>query len=306
VIPLNLTGTQAAATVGKADFSTYIGQIPTRYKDHFLLHHRDQVRVNPFMGTNFLFLNMNVAPFNDVRVRRAINFALDRSAIVKSEGGSIAGNPTCQVLPPGMPGYRPYCPYTRNPGVPSRWHGPDVAKAKRLVAASGTKGTNVTVWSTVGPQPEQRATVATLKRLGYRASLRLLAASTYYTYTNDSRNRAQIISGGWSTDYPTANDFLGKLTCGYFIPGDGLNTTNASEHCDRAFDAQVGRAASLETRAPQTAHALWAQLDRHITDLAIWLPTITPNAIDLVSRRVANHYSYHPVWGVLLDQLRVD
>ena len=145
---------------------------------------------------------------------------------------------------------------------------------------------------------------AALDQLGYRASLRLLPANTYFTYTNDSRNHAQVIDSGWSTDYPSADDFIGKLTCNYFVPRDGPHTTDGSESCDPVFDKQVARAASLQATEPQADNALWARLDRELTDLAIWLPTVTPNEVDLVSRRAGN-YQYNPIWGTLLDHFWV-
>ena len=69
----------------------------------------------------------------------------------------------------------------------------------------------VTVWD-VSPSPEgaikeAAETVRALRQLGYRASLRLLPPSTYFAYTNDSRNHAQVIDGGWSADYASADDF---------------------------------------------------------------------------------------------------
>jgi hypothetical protein len=146
------------------------------------------------------------------------------------------------------------------------------------VAASGTAGMPVTVWDTIAPPGsvnETRVTVAMLRQLGYRASLRLLPESTYFTYTNDSRNRAQVVDGGWSADYASADTFIGKLACSYFAPGDGQATTDASEFCDR-----------------------------QLTDQAVFLPTVTPNEVDLLSRRAGN-YEYNPVWGVLVDQLWV-
>jgi peptide/nickel transport system substrate-binding protein len=62
---------------------------------------------------------------------------------------------------------------------------------------------------------------------------------------------------------------------------------------------------SLQATDPPLADALWARLDRELTNLAIWIPTVTPNEIDLISSRVGN-YQYNPVWGVLLDQFWVD
>lgn len=88
------------------------------------------------------------------------------------------------------------------------------------------------------------------------------------------------------------------------VPRNGPATTDASEFCDPAFDKPAARAAVLQTTDPLAAAALWARLDRRLTDLAIWLPTVTPNETDLVSRRIGN-YQYNPVWGALIDQLQI-
>jgi ABC-type transport system substrate-binding protein/DNA-binding SARP family transcriptional activator len=309
LLRLDLDGSRSASAVatGAADFMANLGQIPDRYAAYFLRHHRRQVRVDPLMETSFMFLNTRAAPFNDIRVRRALNLALDRSRIVNSYGGTSAAQPTCQILPPGIPGYRPYCPYTSEPSADGRWQTPNMTEARRLVAASGTKAMKVTVWNTPGPPgtiAETKDAVTVLDQLGYRATLRLLPDTTYFTYTNDSRNHAQVIDGGWSADYGDADDFIGKLTCRYFIPRDGLDTADASEFCDPSLDNQVARANALQTTDPSAANGLWAQLDDKLTNLAIWVPTVTPNEIDLISRRVG-HYQYNPVWGVLLDQLWV-
>ena len=92
----------------------------------------------------------------------------------------------------------------------------------------------VTVWNGSGPQTNDETgdTVTTLTQLWHLASLRLLPDSTYFTYRNDSRNQAQVFDGGWNADYASASDFIGKLTCSYFIPRDGLNTTDANQFCD--------------------------------------------------------------------------
>jgi ABC-type transport system substrate-binding protein/DNA-binding SARP family transcriptional activator/DNA-binding beta-propeller fold protein YncE len=264
-----------------------------------------RTRSNPVMSTGGFFLNVGTPPFDDVRARRAINFALDRSRAVAQWGGPRAATPTCQILPPGMPGYRQYCPYTARPG--GEYRGPDLARARRLVAASGTLGQTVTVWATGVPgdrSPGARDVVRTLRRIGYRAALRLLPDSTFNAYTNDSRNHAQVIEGGWTADYPSSNNFLGKLTCAYVVPGDATPTTNASGYCNPAFDRGVRRALFLQASDPAAADAAWSRLDRRLTDEAIWIPTVTPRQVDVLSTRV-RHYRYHPVWGALLDQLSV-
>jgi peptide/nickel transport system substrate-binding protein len=59
---------------------------------------------------NYMFLNVLRPPFDDEGVRQALNFATDRARIVELEGGHDLAIPTCQILPSGFPGYRPYCP----------------------------------------------------------------------------------------------------------------------------------------------------------------------------------------------------
>jgi len=103
------------------------------------------VHLEPSLITYF-FLNTRAPPFDDLRVRHALNLAVDRGAAVKLLGGRRLAVPACQLLPPGMPGYRPYCPYTVHPNPAGTWIAPDLARARALVRASGTKGMRVTVW----------------------------------------------------------------------------------------------------------------------------------------------------------------
>jgi ABC-type transport system substrate-binding protein/DNA-binding SARP family transcriptional activator len=289
---------------GEGDFMWNIGPLPRAQAQYFGLLHPGQVRVNPYLATNFFFLNVHAPPFDDLRVRQALNLALDRGSIVRADGGEVAGRPACQLLPPTLSGYQPYCPYTIEPTADGRWRGPDLARARDLVKESGTRGMPVDVWDAAPAGPEDQAVLAALRQLGYHATFHVLRGTRFFTYGGDSRNKAQITGGGWTADYPTADDFIGKLTCSYFVPGNGRATTDWSELCDPRLDKVVARAASLQISDPAAANRLWAQLDHELTDRAVWLPTITPNETDLVSSRVGN-YQYNPVWGPLIDQLWV-
>ncbi len=309
-IPLGLSPAQADTAIagGQVDFDPNLGRLPGRDAGDLLVNRRVQVHIHPALVTSFLFLNTKAPPFTQVGVRRALNLAYDRSDAVDGWGGTLAAKPACQLLPPAIPGYRRHCPDTSHPSADGRWKGTDLAQAKRLVAASGTRGMRVVVWNDnpapTGSIEESRLAVAALRRLGYRASLRLLPESTYFTYTGDSRNRAQVIDGGFSADYASANDFLGKFTCGQFVARHGLDTTDDSEFCNARFDRQVQSAALLQATQPGAAERSWSRLDRRLTDLAILVPTVTPNAVDVVSRHIHN-YQYNPVWGALLDQLSI-
>ena len=80
-----------------------------------------RVSVGPVLATRFMFLNVREPPFDDLRVRRAVNFATDRARMVELSNGPSAAEPSCQMVPPSIPGAAPYCPYTvrlprREPG----------------------------------------------------------------------------------------------------------------------------------------------------------------------------------------------
>ena len=94
---------------------------------------------------NWLILNTRVAPFNDLRVRQALSYAIDRGKITRLL--QTGGQPTCQMLTPFILGYRPYCPYTLNPNPSGSWTAPNLAKARRLIAATHTRGTPITIWN---------------------------------------------------------------------------------------------------------------------------------------------------------------
>lgn len=258
-----------------------VRSLPTRYAS--------QVHLNPTRSTDYVFLNTTTPPFTDVRVRRAVNLAVDRRAVARAG----QAHPTCQVLPPDFLGYRPYCPFHESAGG-------DLAAARRLVAASGTRGAAVTVWSP-GEDPAQqrtRAVASALRRLGYRVRTHVVHPfPRYLGAVSNPRSRAQAGFYAWSADYPAPSSFIGpQLTC--------AAPANVAHFCDRALDGRIGRAATLQSTDPQAAGALWAGIDRRITDLAPWVPFSNLTDLDFVSRRVGN-YQYNPEWGILFDQLWV-
>ena len=161
--------------------------------------------------------------------------------MIALNGGPLTVQPTCQILPPAMPGYRPYCPYTILPDPGGAWTAPNLALAERLVRASGTRGDRVTVLDsregTSFPSPATgRYVVSVLDQLGYRASLRTIGPETYFSVLGNSRDRPQIGFFSWYQDYPAPSDFIDPLfTCGSFLPGNpnNLNECGVLRSADR-------------------------------------------------------------------------
>jgi peptide/nickel transport system substrate-binding protein len=246
--------------------------------------------------TDFFQFNVTRPPFDDVRVRRAFNLAIDRREIVRLYGGPDFAVATCQVLPPGLVGYRPYCPYTREPGRGGRWNGPEVARARRLVAAAGTRGTRVTVWGwtddpTISPKVVRYAASA-LRTLGYRTRVHLVP----HDGIDAPFEEIQVMPAAWGNDTPYGM-FATWFKC------DGPNVHGW--FCDRRVDAWLRRAQSLKATNPRAAAAIYARIDRRLVDRAAWVPMINELGLDFVSERVRN-YQFHPYWGLIADQLSLD
>jgi len=288
----------------KADvYSTIESQPPSPAKlEELKTRFAGQLHMNPLSATVGFFFGTRVPPFDNADARRAVNYAVDRAKAVELAGGDSDAQATCQILPPDFPGYHRYCPYTAQPNGNGTWSRPDLAKARELVAASGTKGTTVTVWTPGGPWGPYL--VKLLNSLGYRATVRTLGAD-FFSKASDSRTRMQIGFSYWADDYPAASDFLNTLlSCHAFRPDDPQNNNNLAEFCDPRIDRLIQRALNAQTSDAESANTLWAKVDRQVVNQAHGYPLTNPRVIDFVSRRVGN-YQYNPVWGILLDQLWV-
>jgi YVTN family beta-propeller protein len=290
---------------GSADWGLYTFPFspPGNRLEEIRTQHAGQVHVNPLPETELFALHTRVAPFDDIRVRRALNYAIDRNILVSLYGGSSLARPTCQVLPPGLPGYQPYCPYTLDPRPDGAYTGPRLALARRLVAASHTKGMRVRVLTDPGFAPA-RYIVSVLRAVGYRASLRVASGNRFNALSNNSRYQVQISRGGWAADYPAPSEFINLfLSCGAFRQASDANS-NSAQFCDQHIDHGIRQALRLQATNPQAANRIWASMDRRIADQAPWLPTVNLNAVDFLSKRTKG-YQFHPQWGILLDQLWV-
>jgi ABC-type transport system substrate-binding protein/DNA-binding SARP family transcriptional activator/streptogramin lyase len=279
--------------------------------DALARRYASQVHIDPAGATFSLVMNTRAAPFDRLAVRRALNFAIDRSRIARLTGSSLTAQPTCQVLAPTLPGYRPYCPYTLAPSAGGSWTAPDLARAERLVARSGTRGARVTLLLMPPlpglPTPQiGRYVVSVLNRLGYRASSKLItnAETSVAGDLSDSSKRPQIGWFPWFQDQPTPSNFIEPLlTCRSFVPRSP-NNSNVAEFCDRRIDAQVAHASALQARDPAAAGELWSRIDHELVDRAPWVPLYNPRTVTVLGPRVGN-YKYHPFWNLLLDQLWV-
>jgi peptide/nickel transport system substrate-binding protein len=302
------TSAQAAAVRrGEADLAVLVNAftflLPPKRIEALGLRSPGQLLSHPEPTFEYMFLNTRTPPFDDVRVRRALNYATDRARLVELAGGPEIATPTCQIVPKPFPGYETYCPYTAHRAPGAGWTAPDMERARRLVAESHTAGERIVVL-TVARKPEVgHYFTGLLDRLGYRASLRVLPffpegdPGTYGSAIR--RPHAQLAISGFLADYASPSTFIQTLfSCG---PGASPSPNNLSRYCDSALDQQVEHA--LDAQGAE-ANARWIAIDRRLTKLAPTVPLTNRRSVDFVSKRVGN-VQHHLQGYTLLDQMWV-
>ncbi|MDQ3992456.1 MAG: ABC transporter substrate-binding protein, partial [Actinomycetota bacterium] len=284
-----------AVAAGRADF---LSLFPADRLDEVRLRYAAQLRITPAPQTFLVYLNTTRPPFDKLAARRAFAYAFDRGRFVDAQGGPDLAAPTCQVLPPNFPAYRAFCPYTLSPNERGgSWTAPDVARARKLVAASRTKGAHVDVIGTSQPGPLAAFTdeiERTLQRLGYDVSVqRFRSPRAMFDAVHRGAARAEAVPYGWTIDYPAPASFMDVVSCEF-----------NRYSCDRRIDARIRAARARQAREPQQGNQAWELLDREIVERALVVPVANPKAIDFVSERLEN-YQRHPVFGLLLSQVWV-
>jgi YVTN family beta-propeller protein len=295
--PGNLASAVMTGTADMVDLS--LNGLPSH---DLAIRYPTRLYSSPKNATAYVFLNTRQPPFSNLRARQAVSYAIDRARMVQLGGdGPGESSVTCQVLPADFPGYRPYCPYTT--GVKDgTWHGPDMAKALRLVKASHTTNVPVTVWDYPGAEDAEGAYLVSLLRdLGYRATLHTVSAATFYSAVPDARRKIQIGLVGWGADFPAPSTFFLLLTCRSFYDNPA-STENYAGYCDPRVDKLAAQAQAEQLTDPAAARALWARVDRAVTDQAPWVPVLNNSETVFVSSRVGN-CQVHANYGPLLDQM---
>lgn len=248
-----------------------------------------QIHIDPLAAFWYAPMNTNIAPFDNVKARQALNYALDRDALVGLFGGEVLAQPTCQILPPDFPGHVDDCIYTAEPGP--EWVGPDMEKAKQLVEESGTKGQKVTVIAEDNATSRGIGTYiqSVLSELGYDASMKAVSPNIQFTYIQNTNNNVQISISQWYMDYPEASNFLNVLlSCSSFNKGSD-SSINIAGYCNPDLDAKMKEAMTLALTDPDAANAKWAEVDKGFMEQSPMAPLFTPKSVNFTSARLGNY-----------------
>jgi peptide/nickel transport system substrate-binding protein len=210
-------------------------------------------------STFYFFMNTRMKPFNNIKVRQAVNYALDKRAMARLASGFL--KPACNFLPEGIVGHPTSCPY----GDPNA--APDLNKAKQLVQQSGLAGTAITVWGEMRSPRKEYVDYYTdvLNKIGFKATPKIISDSTFFPTIGNEKTKAQTGFADWIQDFPNPSDFYLLLDGTAIQP---TNNQNFSYVNDPKIQAQLAKLNTIPTSQLDSVASQWQKLDEYVTSQA--------------------------------------
>jgi len=243
-----------------------------------------QFRVERPINLYYFWMNTAKAPFDDVKVRQAVNYAVDSAALERIYAGALSA--THQILPEGMPGHEAFNLYPHN-----------MAKAKALFKEANPSDREITVWTdNESPNDEAGAYFNdVLNKIGFKATLKTINADSYFPLIGNAST--PDLDAGWTDwyeDYPHPNDFFQPLLAGESI----LPTynTNVAQIDVPELNAKIAKLGEEQLGPEQEAD--YAALDREYMELAPWVPYGTNTVSTFVDSEIdLDEVIFNPTMG---------
>jgi peptide/nickel transport system substrate-binding protein/oligopeptide transport system substrate-binding protein len=236
------------------------------------------------LHTGYVTMNVNIPPFDNVKVRQAVNMAINKDRIVQLINNRAV--PANQPLPPSMPGYaKDYKGYHYDP-----------AKAKELLAEAGHADGFTTDLYVMNTDPNPRIAQGIqqdLAAIGIKANIQALAQANVIAAGGEKEGAPMIWSGGmaWIADFPDPSNFYGPiLGCGGAVPGGW----NWSWYCNEDLDKKAAEADSIVDPAKQEErNKMWSDIYVKIMEDAPWAPVFNEQRFTLKSARMGGDDSLY-------------
>ncbi len=248
VIKIGVAPEQAVNETSSGGLDWYFGPIASDRLGEIKARYPDQVHTFARNNITYFALNTRKPPLDNLKVRQALNYAVDRGALVKLFGGQ--GTPTENIVPASLG-----AAYQKHTFYPH-----DMAKAQALVDASGTKGQSVAVWShNTDPAPKAAQYLASvLDQLGYKATVKNIDESVYWDTISTQKGDPQIPFVQFDQDYPEGQDFVDVQLNGKQITNVG-NQVHSNIDVP-ALNAKIDAARKMPLGAARDAQ--WARSTR--------------------------------------------
>ena len=233
----------------------------------------------------YLTLQTDSGPTANPLVRKAINLAVDKRALVLELGGAFAGEPASTILSPTLNGYQKY----PDPYGTTDSRGDPIAAKALLSQAGYPNGVTLTyVGPSTGKGPAALSVLQTsLAHAGIRLEPKQYPGYKVYTDSlqlQSKKDEHQIGLARWCPDIPGngARSFIGVLLDGRKITPTANN--NYGDYNNPEVNAMIDQAYATED--PVRRNSLWGEIDRKIMEDAPWVPLIDERQTYFWSARV--------------------
>lgn len=232
----------------------------------------------------YVALATKVPPFNNVHCRRAVHFAVERTATQSALGGAQVAEPATNLLPPGIVGRQRFDTY---PAA--------VEKAKEELAACGKPNGFSTRIAIRSERPTEtavaQALTQSLARIGIKLETRSYPLTSFWSENAGKPDFVRktglgMVLSAWGPDHPTGLGFFSLLVDGRKILRS--NNTNVSELDDPEINSTLDRMA--ETADQPGRESLTAELDRKVMDRAVLVPLAYDRRLFYRGGRLSNVY----------------
>lgn len=236
------------------------------------------------LHTGYLTLNVTIPPLDNLKVRQAINMAINKDRVVRIINGRAT--PANQPLPPAMPGY--------DAGYEGYPFDPEKAKAMLREAGYGDGFTTELFVMNTDPQPRiAQAIQQDLSNIGITAEIRSLAQANVIAAGGVQDQAPMVWSGGmaWIADFPDPANFWGPiLGCEGAVPGGW----NWAWYCNEELDAMGDKADAMVAEEQQEERAaLWGKVFTSAMADAPWVPIFNEQRFTVHSERMAGDDSLY-------------
>ncbi|MFF0156744.1 ABC transporter substrate-binding protein [Streptomyces sp. NPDC005263] len=228
-------------------------------------------------GINYLAIN--TGRVKDIRVRQAIEDAIDKTTVRGAFGGSAYGDYATSMLAPGIDGHKNFNLYSSNPAG-------DITKAKALMKQAGDPKLTMSLAVENIPTHEHfgDAVKTALAKIGITVNISPLDKNNYFSIVDNVKNQYDLTWGDWIADWPNASTVLPTLFDGRQIKNLPQSNNDLSYLNDPKINAQIdkiGKMTDIKQR-----NAAYGDLDEQILKDAAVAPLMYMNFSDLGGSKV--------------------
>ncbi|GEC05123.1 ABC transporter substrate-binding protein [Streptomyces spinoverrucosus] len=231
----------------------------------------------PAPGINYLAINQNTV--KNLKVRQAIEYAIDKATVRGAFGGAAYGEYASTMLSPGIGGYKKFNLYSTDPAG-------DLTKAKALMRQAGNPKPTLSLAVEETPTQEHFADAVktSLARIGIDVNIVPIQTANYFSTVDNLKNQYDLTWGDWIADWPNASTVLPTLFDGRLIAKNPQANQDLSYLNDPKVNAMIDKAA--KTTDLTRRNAIYGDMDEQIMKDAAVVPLMYMDFSELAGSKV--------------------